>query len=87
SIPKEIGNCSMLSLLYIGKNQIQELPVEMGNLSHLTELDVAYTGVMLPLPESLCSIRGLEYLYVDKNTIVPYCLQGNRNPRFHIMLK
>jgi Leucine-rich repeat (LRR) protein len=66
---------------------MEYIPNEIGNLVNLTELDVAFAGPLLAIPEQLCNCRALEYLYVDKNNIVPYCFQGSRNPRFHLILK
>jgi Leucine-rich repeat (LRR) protein len=86
-LPPEIGKLSNLGLFYVGKNSLEDLPVEMGNLTSLSELDLASSGVMLTLPESLCNILGLQLLAVDRTAIVPYCLQGNRNPRFNIIVK
>ena len=85
-LPKEIGELSNLRFLYIGKNNLESLPDELGNLSKLVELDLAYSGVMLTVPYQVIELKQLEWLYIDRTTILPYSFFIN-NPRFKILLK
>jgi hypothetical protein len=86
SLPKGIGNLSNMRFLYIGKNNLKELPDELGLLENLVELDVAQSGVMLTIPESLQNLQRLEKLYIDKTTILPYSIIGF-NRRLQIIYK
>jgi Leucine-rich repeat (LRR) protein len=85
-IPNEIGNLTNLRFLVIGKNSLTELPVTLGNLTSLVELDIARSGPMLTLPESVSNCRRIEYLYIDNTTILPYSL-NTANPRLRIVVK
>jgi len=85
-IPPEIGLLTNLQFLYIGKNNLQSLPTEISMLESLIELDIAQSGVMLSLPNSIQNLRRLEVLYIDKTTILPYSL-STYNKRLKIIYK
>lgn len=81
-----IGDLMDLRFLYIGKNEISKLPVEIGKLENLVELDIAQSGVLLHVPEFISRLNKLEFLYIDRNTILPYSI-NNVNPRLRIVIK
>jgi len=85
-IPKEIGDLINLKVLVIGKNSLSTLPDEIGNLTRLTELNIAFSGPMLGIPESIQNCKKLEYLYIDKSILLPYSI-GKMNPRLKIIVK
>ncbi len=85
-LPVEIGQCWSLKFLYVGKNNLSGLPDELSLLSNLIELDVAHSGVMLQIPESLQKLKRLEVLYIDNTAILPYSIV-NFNPRLVIVYK
>jgi hypothetical protein len=63
------------------------LPIEIGKLESLVELDVVKAGALLRLPDSICLIHTLETLYIDPTVIIPGCLNGRYNSRFRIVTK
>lgn len=72
-LSSRVGELTELQHFYLGRNVIppQILPASLGNLSNLRELDIALSGSMLRLPETLSNVGTLEYLYVDNTTILP----------------
>ena len=40
TLPKAIGKCTRLRVLYVDHNKLEELPKEVGNLFFLEELNV-----------------------------------------------
>jgi leucine-rich repeat protein SHOC2 len=86
AIPVEIGNLPGIRYLYIGKNALETLPVTLGNLVTLVELDLAKCGPMTEIPESLCKLRNLEVVYIDVSLLIPGCLQG-RMGYFQLIVK
>jgi len=87
SLPSQIADCKSIAILYVGKNYIETLPAEMGSMQNLIELDLSNSGTMLIIPETLCNLQNLEYLQVDRNTVVPYCFQGNRGQKFVLIVQ
>ena len=86
SLPVEIGNLENLRFLVIGKNSLTYLPDEIGNLTRLRELNVAYCGPMVRIPETISNCKSLEYIYVDKSILLPYSI-NNVNPRLQVLIK
>jgi Leucine-rich repeat (LRR) protein len=86
SIPREIGYMENLRFLIIGKNSLTDLPDEIGNLFRLTELDVAYCGPMVRIPETIKKCKRLDYIYVDKSILLPFTI-NSVNPRLRVLLK
>ncbi len=83
SIPTELCYLPKLRFLIIGKNNLQFLPNEIENLGYLLELNIANSGVMLQVPNSLYKLRNLEYLYVDKTTLIPDAILNSPNTRYN----
>lgn len=86
SLPREIGQLDQLKFFYIGKNNLKGLPEELGFLENLIELDIAESGVMLTVPESLQNLQRFEKLYIDKTAILPYSI-SRFNRRLQIIYK
>ena len=85
-LPKEIFELKNLMYLYIGKNQLEELPENAGSCTSLIELDVARSGVLLALPNSINNLHNLDRLYIDKTTIMPIPFH-KPNSRLQIIIK
>lgn len=84
-LPDEIGGLRSLEFLYIGTNLLHELPASLGNLTNLIELNIANSGGLLQIPESIENCHHLERLYVDQTTLFPFSF--NRiNPRLEIII-
>jgi|GEM_PF-2697008 len=67
-IPKEIGNLTNLTSLYLDSNQIKELPKEIGNLTNLTSLDLGNNQIK-ELPKEIGNLTNLTSLDLYKNQI------------------
>ena len=50
---------------------MKRLPREIGKLGKLIQLDIAYSGAMLIVPETIKNLRNLEILYVDRSARLP----------------
>jgi len=59
SIPKEIGNLSNLTELYLSYNKIKELPKEIGNLRNLTNLNLGWNQIK-ELPKEIGNLTELD---------------------------
>ncbi|XP_031392069.1 probable LRR receptor-like serine/threonine-protein kinase At3g47570 [Punica granatum] len=72
AIPPEIMSLSSLSMSadFSMNNLTGELPVEIGNLKHLGELDLSGNKLSGKIPSSLGSCMSLEYLYMGDNMFV-----------------
>jgi len=86
-LPASIGDLHSLHFLIIGKNALPAIPIEIANLQSLLELDVAYSGAALRLPESLCNTRSLETMYADHSAIIPNCLLTKSSSRFRLIIR
>ncbi len=87
SLPQEIGNCSELKFIYLNRNFLTEIPDSIGKLTRLKELYLANSGLLVTLPESMCSMRMLEYLEVDKYVVIPSCLLVLQANRLQLILR
>jgi len=85
-LPKEIGGWKHIRFLYIGKNQLDELPDEIGQLTVMVELDVAHSGVLLSIPSTISHLHKLETLYIDRYTALPTNI-NTVNPRLQIIYR
>jgi Leucine-rich repeat (LRR) protein len=79
TIPPEIGKLENLKHLHIGRNFLSFLPYEIGQLSSLTELDIAGSGPLLDVPESIANLRTLDIIYIDQTTVLPYSIHMLRH--------
>ncbi|MFM7599855.1 MAG: leucine-rich repeat domain-containing protein [Pseudanabaena sp.] len=57
-----------LTDLYLGNNQLSDLPFEFGNLRNLTELDLSYNQ-LTHLPASITNLKKLVRLDLRGNSI------------------
>ncbi len=71
SLPKEIGELSSLSALYLQGNSLQVLPPEIGNLGNLRELYLSYSGVH-ELPATMAALDNLEVLGLEGLNLVEF---------------
>jgi Leucine-rich repeat (LRR) protein len=55
-------------MLHIDHNDIQDIPVEIGNLQKLEELILSYNKIKT-IPEALCYLQNLKVLEVNHNDI------------------
>lgn len=85
SLPHEIGNCTNLQFIHLTQNLLQELPPEIGQLRKLRELYLANAGMLLNLPDEMCTMRYLEVLEIDRSTVVPTCLLVQQTTRLQII--
>jgi hypothetical protein len=79
-----------VKVLRLGRKGLTEIPkevFELGNIETLSQLNLSHSGVMLEIPESICNIHNLIQLTVDNTAILPYCIQGNVNPRFNLIIQ
>ena len=76
--------------LFIGWNDIRELPKSFYQLPHLNTLDMAYAGANIKIEYPICLMRSIETLYIDRNTLnfAPRCLEVRANGvRFNLILR
>lgn len=86
-IPEEIGQCTSLNYIDLHQNNLKTLPSSMGDLNSLRDLNVAYAGPLLQLPESMCNLRMLETLTVDNSIVLPPCMFVLRANRLSIIVR
>ena len=84
-LPTELGNCSLLEFVYLDRNNLKAIPESFGELKRLKELSLVNAGQLVDLPESLCGLRMLEYLVIDRTTVVPTCLLVMQTNRLRIV--
>ncbi|MGI2172997.1 leucine-rich repeat domain-containing protein [Shewanella ulleungensis] len=67
-IPKEIGNLTELTHLYLQFNSLSELPAEIGNLTKLKELKLGGNDISY-LPKEIGKLKELEILTIWNNNL------------------
>ncbi len=87
ALPENIGNCERLGFIYLNKNHLTRIPESISKLSHLKEMYLAKAGALLALPESICDLRYMEILEVDRGTVLPTCLLVIRANRLQIIMR
>ncbi|XP_073155656.1 uncharacterized protein [Henckelia pumila] len=71
SIPKGIGNLTMLQMLYIGYNKLTgTIPEGIGNLNNLLFLDLSYNDLSGYIPEKIFNISTLRSIVVSSNKLL-----------------
>ena len=80
ALPKSIGYCTGLKMLYLGKNLLEELPATCAMLAHLETLDISHNKFKA-IPLLVGSMRSLMLLAVRGNDIteLPSVLTQLRN--------
>ena len=63
----------------IGKNSLIEIPDEIGNLKNLVELNAAFCGPMVRIPETIQYCDKLENLYIDQTMYLPHSINMVNN--------
>lgn len=86
SLPNSIGQCERLQFIYLNRNYLEEIPNSFGNLRKLRELYLSGAGPLLNVPESMCGLRYLEILEVDRTIVVPICLLVLQTNRLNIVM-
>ncbi|KAH7294279.1 hypothetical protein KP509_28G063700 [Ceratopteris richardii] len=67
-IPRQFGNLTNLTYLYLGSNQlIGRIPAELGNIRKLKELYLMLNKLNGTIPSELGQLRNLEYLSLFMN--------------------
>ena len=85
-LPNSIGKCENLQFVYLNRNFLKEIPESLGDLRKLRELHISGAGPLLSLPESMCGMRYLEVLEIDRTVVVPSCLLVLQTNRLRIVL-
>ena len=67
-LPREIGQLSNLTELFLSDNQLTELPKEIGQLSNLTKLYLMYNQ-LTELPKEIGQLSNLTKLYLQINQL------------------
>lgn len=84
--PYHAGLFSISSLVYLNlsRNNIEEMPYELGNLENLKQLSLASNGLS-HLPASISRLTGLSELDISANSIkeLPEPLSENLFPEPH----
>ncbi len=70
-LPHSMGFMQSLNFLIVGENDLEELPMEIGQLEGLYELDLAYSGLILKIPNSFSNLRNLDLIRVDATAVIP----------------
>lgn len=86
ALPNSIGECERLQFVYLNRNYLEEIPNSFGDLRKLRELYLSGAGPLLILPESMCGMRYLEILEVDRTIVVPVCLLVLQTNRLKIVV-
>ncbi|CDP09585.1 unnamed protein product [Coffea canephora] len=70
AIPNEIGNLTMLTILYFYDNKLTGvIPAEIGNLAMLMDLDFSNNKLTGGIPEKIGNLHRLEELYLYNNAL------------------
>lgn len=85
-LPISIGKCENLQFVYLNRNFLEGIPNSFGDLRKLRELHISGAGPLLSLPESMCGMRYLEVLEIDRTVVVPTCLLVLQTNRLRIVL-
>jgi len=64
-----IGNLSSLTSLYLGHNNIKDIPSEIGNLTNLTTLYLSINNIT-DIPPEIGNLSSLTSLYLPENQII-----------------
>ena len=67
-LPTSIQKLNGLSQLYLDRNELTELPAEIGDLKELWQLSVS-NNHLVGLPTSIQKLNWLRELYVDRNKL------------------
>jgi len=86
-LPNSIGQCERLQFVYLDRNFLEEIPTSFGDLRKLRELYLSGAGPLLNIPESMCGLRYLEVLEVDRTIVVPICLLVLQTTRLKIIVR
>lgn len=84
---KEVFDAKNLEFIHLERNRINSIPNSISQLTGLKELYINNAGFLLNLPESLCDLRRMEVLAIDRTTVVPSCLLTMRTTRLQIIVK
>ena len=70
TIPPELGNLTLLEILYLGSNELSgTIPSELGNLTLLRALYLGSNELSGAIPPELGNLTLLEYLYLNENEL------------------
>ncbi|KAI3444964.1 hypothetical protein Pfo_001629 [Paulownia fortunei] len=74
TIPPAVAKLKHLQHLRLHKlpNLVGEIPLEIGELPHLTYLVISWTNISGPVPDFLVNLRSLAYLDLSFNPTLPY---------------
>ncbi|KAH8062446.1 hypothetical protein JL722_3364 [Aureococcus anophagefferens] len=77
TLPKAIGKCTRLRVLYVDHNKLEELPKEVGNLFFLEELNAEYNR-LITVPSTLGGLVALQSIRLKHNKLemLPYEIGG-----------
>ena len=86
ALPESIGECEQLQFVYLNRNNIEQIPNSFGDLRKLRELHLSGAGPLLNVPETMCTLRYLEVLEVDRTIVIPMCLLVLQTNRLNIVI-
>lgn len=86
SLPENLGDCENLGFIYLNRNNLYKIPESVSKLSQLKEIYLSRAGPLLDIPESMCDLRFLELLEVDRSIRLPPCLLVLRANRLKIVV-
>lgn len=81
TLTERLFDCENLKFITLRQNDLRDLNPAVSKLKKLIEINLAYAGFAVRVPESICELRRLEYLYVDRWAVLPNCvyvLKANR---------
>jgi hypothetical protein len=79
-------NPENVTKLKIKNRHLDSLPKEIGKLTSLIELNVAFCGPMVQIPETIRYCRSLEFLHIDRSLLLSYSI-NSVNPRLQVIVK
>lgn len=86
-IHDSVFNATSLEFISLNRNFLDSIPSTISQCSNLREIHMINAGSLVQLPESLCDLRRMDILEVDKQVVIPQCLLVRQTTPLRIILR
>lgn len=80
-LPESFYELKNLQFLDVGYNELESFSTQLSNFTKMKEIRAYRAGNLFSIPESICSMRFLERLYIDNTAVVPTCVYARITDR------